>query len=180
MRERRRGGGEDPWLCGPGFRRVCLYRGWTVDLRCGTGGVNCCLALGSRLGLLGALVKALSLRQPWATLVAIRAKKIETRSWSTAYRGMLAIHAAAKLPKNCRTLAQRSEPFRSVISQAAFPEDWEDRLPGGAVVATARLEHCSASRSIVTLERPSTPTRRTSSPSATSRRVALGSCCVTC
>jgi len=23
----RRGGGEDPWLCGPGFRRVCLYRG---------------------------------------------------------------------------------------------------------------------------------------------------------
>ena len=23
---RRRGGGEDPWLCGPGFRRVCLCR----------------------------------------------------------------------------------------------------------------------------------------------------------
>ena len=24
---RRRGGGEDPWLCGPGFPRVCLCRG---------------------------------------------------------------------------------------------------------------------------------------------------------
>jgi hypothetical protein len=23
---RRRGGGEDPWLCGPGFARVCLCR----------------------------------------------------------------------------------------------------------------------------------------------------------
>ena len=23
---RRRGGGEDPWLCGPGFRRVCIDR----------------------------------------------------------------------------------------------------------------------------------------------------------
>jgi hypothetical protein len=23
---RRRGGGEDPWLCGPGFHRVCRYR----------------------------------------------------------------------------------------------------------------------------------------------------------
>src|SRR5262249_33880548 len=22
-----RGGGEDPWLCGPGFRRVCLFSG---------------------------------------------------------------------------------------------------------------------------------------------------------
>ena len=24
---RRCGGGEDPWLCGPDFRRVCLCRG---------------------------------------------------------------------------------------------------------------------------------------------------------
>jgi len=24
---RRGGGGEDPWLCDPGFRRVCLCRG---------------------------------------------------------------------------------------------------------------------------------------------------------
>ena len=38
-------------------------------------------------------MKALSLRQPWATLVAIGAKQIETRSWSTAYRGTIAIHA---------------------------------------------------------------------------------------
>jgi hypothetical protein len=26
----RRGGGEDPWLCGPGFRRVCLFRSGLV------------------------------------------------------------------------------------------------------------------------------------------------------
>ena len=38
-------------------------------------------------------MKALTLYQPWATLVAIGAKKIETRSWSTPYRGPLAIHA---------------------------------------------------------------------------------------
>src|SRR5215207_8373733 len=29
----RRGGGEDPWLCGPGFRRVCLYRGSAATVR---------------------------------------------------------------------------------------------------------------------------------------------------
>src|SRR3954454_20867774 len=38
---RRRGGSEDPWLCGPGFRRVCLGRGRTTDLRRGTGVVKC-------------------------------------------------------------------------------------------------------------------------------------------
>ena len=41
-------------------------------------------------------VKVLTLTQPWATLVAIGAKKIETRSWSASYRGPLAIHAAAR------------------------------------------------------------------------------------
>lgn len=41
-------------------------------------------------------MKAISLWQPWATLVAIGAKQYETRSWSTNYRGPLAIHAAQR------------------------------------------------------------------------------------
>ena len=43
-------------------------------------------------------MKALTLTQPWASLVAIGAKRIETRSWSTPYRGLLAIHAAKGFP----------------------------------------------------------------------------------
>jgi hypothetical protein len=39
-------------------------------------------------------MKVLTLAQPWATLVAIGAKKIETRSWPTNYRGPLAIQFA--------------------------------------------------------------------------------------
>ena len=42
-------------------------------------------------------MKVLTLTQPWATLVAIGAKRIETRSWATKYRGPLLIHAAAGL-----------------------------------------------------------------------------------
>jgi hypothetical protein len=38
-------------------------------------------------------MKALTIRQPWASLVATGVKTIETRSWSTKYRGPLAIHA---------------------------------------------------------------------------------------
>lgn len=41
-------------------------------------------------------MKALSLWQPWATLMAIGAKKIETRSWNMRYRGPLAICATQK------------------------------------------------------------------------------------
>jgi len=43
------------------------------------------------------MYKVLTLTQPWATLVAIGAKKCETRSWSTSYRGDLLIHAAKGL-----------------------------------------------------------------------------------
>lgn len=39
-------------------------------------------------------MKAITLHQPWATLVSLGVKTIETRSWTTRYRGPLAIHAA--------------------------------------------------------------------------------------
>lgn len=44
-------------------------------------------------------MKALSLWQPWASLIADGRKKIETRHWVLNYRGPLVIHAALKLDK---------------------------------------------------------------------------------
>ena len=38
-------------------------------------------------------MKALSLYQPWASLIAGREKTYETRSWQTTYRGPVIIHA---------------------------------------------------------------------------------------
>ena len=40
-------------------------------------------------------MKALSLLQPWASLVVQGNKLIETRNWQTSYRGDLYIHASA-------------------------------------------------------------------------------------
>lgn len=56
-------------------------------------------------------VTALSLWQPWASLVALGAKTIETRSWSTKYRGPLLIHAARREPEWGRFGDFDSEPF---------------------------------------------------------------------
>jgi len=38
-------------------------------------------------------MKLISMWEPWASLLATGAKKIETRGWSTLYRGHVAIHA---------------------------------------------------------------------------------------
>jgi len=75
-------------------------------------------------------MKALTLYQPWAQLVAIGAKRIETRSWGTSYRGPLAIHAG----KAMKTEAMRLiliNPFRTCIGQ--------NKLSFGCIVATCEL-----------------------------------------
>lgn len=43
-------------------------------------------------------MKFLTIRQPWASLIAVGAKTIETRPFSTQYRGPLAIHAGKAKP----------------------------------------------------------------------------------
>lgn len=81
-------------------------------------------------------MKALSLTQPWATLIAIGAKCIETRSWGTAFRGPLAIHASKGFPRDCQELCA-TEPFLAVLKAAGFTNT--KQLPVGRVVAVARL-----------------------------------------
>lgn len=44
-------------------------------------------------------MRALTVHQPWAALIAARVKTIETRSWPASYRGPLAIHAAKRRPE---------------------------------------------------------------------------------
>jgi hypothetical protein len=81
-------------------------------------------------------MKTLTLHQPWATLVALGAKQIETRSWPTRHRGLLAIHAAKNTPPDALAHADQ-EPFQSTLAQARFLGS--RALPAGAIVAIANL-----------------------------------------
>ena len=44
-------------------------------------------------------MKAISIIEPWATLIKEKKKFIETRSWQTSYRGELYIHVSSKKVK---------------------------------------------------------------------------------
>ncbi|HWP59559.1 MAG TPA: ASCH domain-containing protein [Candidatus Acidoferrales bacterium] len=77
---------------------------------------------------------ALSLTQPWASLVAIGAKRFETRKWKTNYRGPLLIHAAQRMPVQARRLALE-EPFLSALRDTY----WHIR---GRVIAMVNLVDC--------------------------------------
>ena len=99
-------------------------------------------------------MKTLTLTQPWATLVAIGAKRIETRSWKTEYRGPLAIHAAKSFPAYAKDCAQNARVFRRALGWPEPPspitQEWLDAikcslyaLPLGQVLATCRLTACT-------------------------------------
>lgn len=87
-------------------------------------------------------MRTLTLTQPWASLVAIGAKRIETRSWRTDYRGPVAIHAGKGLADMSNDEYIRlcfSEPFRSALGP--HYETVKD-IPRGVIVALARLVDC--------------------------------------
>jgi len=82
-------------------------------------------------------MKAITLWQPWAQLVAIGEKTVETRSWPTKYRGEIAIHAAKNLPSkstynHLRSLSTKADGSPSVLGP------FQD-LPKGCIVAIAEL-----------------------------------------
>jgi hypothetical protein len=87
--------------------------------------------------LLGACaIKAISLKQPWATLVILGAKLYETRTWKTSHRGVLAIHASQSFTDAAARLCQH-EPFRSVLRAAGYRSGCD--LPRGVVLGTVEL-----------------------------------------
>lgn len=75
-------------------------------------------------------MKALSVRQPWASLIAIGKKTIETRSWATNYRGKLLIVSS-------KTGMDKDVPYRNLLSLG---------LPFGKAIAIAELIDCRQMR----------------------------------
>jgi len=51
--------------------------------------------------------RALSIRQPWASLIMAGHKTVENRTWGTPWRGLLAIHTGKRLDEAAAPLAER-------------------------------------------------------------------------
>lgn len=80
-------------------------------------------------------MKALPLWQPWASLVAVEAKRIETRHWrapASLIGQRIAIHATKRTSE---LWLCDEEPFSEFVVA--------DELPLGAIIATAVLNRCS-------------------------------------
>lgn len=81
-------------------------------------------------------MKAISLWQPYATLIALGVKRFETRHWSTNYRGPLAIHAA----KRPARLEECNLDIRAALHRLGHPD--LSTLPHGCIVCAVDLTAC--------------------------------------
>lgn len=81
-------------------------------------------------------MKALSLWQPWGSLIATGAKKFETRSWATNYKGPLLICASKRKPDE----------------DDIFILDIEMPLPLGKALCVVELVDCLATDNMTTAQ----------------------------
>lgn len=82
-------------------------------------------------------MKALSIRQPWATLIAHGIKDVENRDWYTNYRGRIFIHAGQTLDAGATDWIAERLTFGQMelwFKVADFPR--------GAIIGEADLVDC--------------------------------------
>ena len=83
-------------------------------------------------------MKALTIQQPWADLIASGIKRVENRSWPTSHRGLIAIHAGAsqKAMKQNSGLVEGEPVYSAIIAVAEIVDCLplldavQRRLPG--------------------------------------------------
>lgn len=87
-------------------------------------------------------MKVVSLKQPWATLIALGEKSIETRSWATKYRGEIAIHASKTIDKK-----RFEQPtFKRILKKHGITDI--SQIPTGVILAVANLVDVKATEDL--------------------------------
>ena len=75
---------------------------------------------------------AITLHQPWASLITLGVKTVETRAWPAPARLVgqtVAIHAGKRVVRKSGVTVENE-------LRARLGEDWHRTLPAGAVLAT--------------------------------------------
>lgn len=72
-------------------------------------------------------MKALTVRQPWASLIMTGVKDVENRTWKTTHRGLLVVHSGSAIDRS-----ERADAHRAGL----------DALPRGVILGTVTVLDC--------------------------------------
>lgn len=85
-------------------------------------------------------MKAITIKQPWASLIAHGIKDIENRNWRTNFRGRVLIHSSAKgdiANFGCLQPNQRLKVLNTPMSRIGFND-----LPFGSIIGSVEIVDC--------------------------------------
>jgi hypothetical protein len=96
-------------------------------------------------------MRALTLHEPWASLMAHGRKRVETRSWRWphALPAVVAIHAAKRWTPDMARLCS-SEPFRATLKELGiYDQAYRREFPLGCIVGVGKLAAVQPSHNFV-------------------------------
>lgn len=95
-------------------------------------------------------MKAITVKQPWASLIVEGIKDIENRTWPTKYRGRVLIHSAHKPVKGLAC-----EALTPVQYAKAFSSERLDALvgPNGYIIGSVEIVDCVINHSSIWAEK---------------------------
>lgn len=85
-------------------------------------------------------MRALSIKQPWASLIVRAGKDIENRDWRTNFRGIVAVHASAKLEHS--EMQDACGLMRQFIPGFSAERFELDVFPLGSIIGAVQIVDC--------------------------------------
>lgn len=94
-------------------------------------------------------MKALSIKQPWASLIAHGIKDIENRTWATKYRGRIYIHSSLNPSFHNLTLNLSHDQIDAIVSYGHYHPNYgisldtrDDSYKYGAIIGEVDIIDC--------------------------------------
>jgi hypothetical protein len=85
-------------------------------------------------------VKALTIKQPWASLIVRGDKDIENRDWRTNYTGIVAIHSSAKISR--ADMEDACDLMQQFVPRFSAERFRADEFPTGVILGTIEIAGC--------------------------------------
>jgi len=86
-------------------------------------------------------MKALTVKQPWASLIVHGIKDIENRTWRTYFRGRVMIHAGVAKQLSIQQLLTVEQLVKANF-EIDMEQDFNSLFPKGAIIGSVEIVDC--------------------------------------
>ena len=84
-------------------------------------------------------MKAITIKQPWASLIVDGVKDIENRTWPTNYRGLVLVHSSKAIDIDA---VYKISCIDGELARKVWHDLNDNKYPTGAIIGTVNIIDC--------------------------------------